>query len=67
MPIVRRRFITDRNGVEHEITSKEVLVAILAQMTPEEREKWEAEYRFSPIEVNLEDFHDYSGTLRDTF
>jgi hypothetical protein len=67
MPIVRRRYITDRNGVEHEITSKEVLMEILAQMTPEEREKWENEYRFCPIEVNLEDFHDYTGTLRDTF
>jgi hypothetical protein len=65
MAILRRWHITDRNGVEHEITSKEVLLEILAQMTPEERERWEAQYRFAPIENDITDFHDYTGTLRD--
>jgi hypothetical protein len=65
MPIVRKRYLTDKDGVEHEIMSKEDLQAILDQMTPEERKRWEIQYRFSPIETALGQFYDYTGTLRD--
>lgn len=60
----RRVFITDRNGVEHEITSSAVLQAILDQMTPQELEEWKARYRFAPIQ-NLTGNQNYTGTLRD--
>lgn len=65
MPIVRKRFLTDRNGVEHEITCKEDIQRILDQMTPEELERWKTQYRFSPIGVDLGNWVDYSGLLRD--
>ena len=62
--IRRKVFITDKNGVEHEITSDEVLKAILAQMTPEQRKDWETRYRFAPIQ-NLTGNKNYMGTNRD--
>jgi hypothetical protein len=65
MPIVRKKFITDKNGIEHEITSKADLQRILDQMTPEEFERWKTQYRFSPINVDLGNWTDYSGLLRD--
>lgn len=60
----RRVFITDKNGVEHEIRTQQDMDVILAQMTPEERKDWEARYRFCPI-TNLTGNANYTGTLRD--
>ena len=65
MPIIRKRYITDKNGVEHEITCKEDLQNIIDQMTPEELQKWKDQYRFTPIDTDLGNFYIYSGTLRD--
>lgn len=60
----RRVFITDRNGVEHEIVTEQDLLDIVAQMTPEERKDWEARYRFAPVQ-NLTGNQDYTGTALD--
>jgi hypothetical protein len=60
----RRWFVTDRNGVEHEITSPEVLDRIMADMTPEEVIQLKNSYRFAPIK-NLTGNKNYMGTLRD--
>jgi hypothetical protein len=65
MPIVRKRFLSDKDGVEHEITCMADLQRILDQMTPEELARWKTQYRFSPIEVDLGNWTDYSGLLRD--
>lgn len=67
MPIIRRWFVTDRDGVEVEITSKEVLQAIIDQMTPEEFERWKIQYRFVHVEFDegFNRFQTYYGTLRD--
>lgn len=60
----RKLFITDINGVEHEIKTKEDLDAIFAQMTPEQKSDWELRYRFSPI-LNRTGIKDYTGTNYD--
>lgn len=60
----RRLFVTDKNGVEHEIHSDADLKAILDQMTPEELETWKTRYRFTPI-TNLTGNPNYLGTSRD--
>jgi hypothetical protein len=60
----RKWFITDKDGVEHQIRSSEELKKIVAQMTPEEFEIWKAQYRFAPIQ-NLTGNQDYTGTGRD--
>lgn len=60
----RKVFVTDKHGVEHEIHSSEELKRIIAEMTPEEFEKWKAQYRFAPIQ-NLTGILDYTGTGRD--
>ena len=65
MPIVRHWFVTDKDGNEVQITSKGTLKAILAQMTPEELARWRAQYRFSPIENDINGIPDYLGTYRD--
>lgn len=57
----RKLFVTDKNGVEHEIVTQKDLLDILAQMTPEQRKDWEARYRFAPIE-NLTGNPNYTGT-----
>jgi hypothetical protein len=62
--IVRRYFVTDRDGVEHEITTSADLQAILDQMTPEELETWKARYRFAPVQNNTKNSN-YTGTGRD--
>ena len=60
----RRVFVTDKNGVEHEIRCKEDLEAIIAQMTPQELETFKTNYRFAPIQ-NLTGNMNYMGTERD--
>ena len=63
-PIRRVLFITDRNGVEHEIKTHADLVRILAQMTPAELAAWQQRYRFTPI-TNNTGIADYTGTIND--
>lgn len=66
MPIIRKWFITDRDGNEVEVTSKDVLQDILDQMTPEELQRWKDRYRFVPIESNIDStIPNYIGTIRD--
>jgi hypothetical protein len=48
--IQRRFYMTDRNGVEIEITSNAQLQKILAQMTPQELADWKQRYRFTSID-----------------
>jgi hypothetical protein len=62
--IQRKLFVTDRDGVEHEIKTKADLEAIIAQMTPEEYEIWKDRYRFAPI-YNRTGINNYTGTGRD--
>ena len=65
MAMIRRvLFVTDRNGVEHEIKTKADLDAIIATMTPEEYQLWKDRYRFTPI-YNRTGILDYTGTGRD--
>lgn len=60
----RRVHITDKDGVEHEIVTEADLLAIIAQMTPEQRKDWETRYRFAPVQ-NLTGNPNYTGTSRD--
>lgn len=62
--VTRKVFVTDKNGVEHEIHCPEELERIIAEMTPDEYERWKAQYRFAPIK-NLTGNIDYTGTGRD--
>lgn len=63
--VIRRKlFITDKNGVEHEIKSSEDLQKILDEMTPAEVEVWKARYRFTPV-TNKTGIKDYTGTAND--
>ena len=64
MVIRRILYVTDKNGVEHEIKTKADLEAIFAQMTREEYEQWKENYRFCPI-TNRTGIKDYVGTARD--
>lgn len=64
MPIIRRLFVTDRNGVEVEIKTDADLRRLLAEMTPEERRIWALRYRFAPIQNNTGN-PNYMGTSRD--
>jgi hypothetical protein len=64
VPIVRKYYLTDKDGVEHEIKSQEDLLRILNQMTPEQRKVYNDKYRFTPIS-NATGSSDYSGLLRD--
>lgn len=64
MPIVRRWFVTDKNGNEIEIKSQSDLQRILDQMTPEEKKRFQDQYRFAPIH-NATGNPDYTGTGRD--
>lgn len=64
MPIIRKLFVTDRFGVEHEIKSQADLQKILDQMTPEERKIYADRYRFAPV-LNKTGLIDYTGTARD--
>ena len=65
MPIVRKWFITDKDGNPVEITSQTVLQSVLDQMSPEEFALWKDRYRFVPIENNVVTIPSYVGTLRD--
>lgn len=47
--VQRRLYVTDRNGVEVEITSNLQLQQIISQMTPEELAEWKQRYRFTPV------------------
>ena len=60
----RKLFVTDKDGVEHQIKTPADLQAIFDQMTPEQRADWMTRYRFSPIE-NLTGNKNYTGTNRD--
>lgn len=62
--VKRGWFVTDKNGVEHRITCKEDLQKILDEMTPEEKQTWQDNYRFCPV-TNLTGNKDYTGTARD--
>jgi len=64
MVIQRKLFVTDKDGVEHEIRTKADLEAIFAQMTDEEYEEWKTRYRFAPV-FNRTGIKDYTGTGRD--
>jgi len=46
----RRLFVTDKDGVEHEIIHPDDLLNIIAQMTPEQKKDWETRYRFAPVQ-----------------
>ena len=61
----RRLFVTDKDGVEHEIVTERDLKRILDQMTPEQLEEWKTRYRFTPIQ-NLTGNPNYTGTGLDT-
>jgi hypothetical protein len=61
---LRRHWYVIKDGVQIEITSPEVLDAILAQMTPEEQENFKNGYRFAPVQ-NLTGNMNYMGTNRD--
>ena len=63
-PIIRKWFVTDKDGVEHEIKTKADLEVILAQMTPEQYAMFQLRYRFAPIQ-NLTGIKDYTGNIRD--
>ncbi len=60
----RKLFVTDKDGIEHEITTQAQLQAIIAQMTPEQFKEWQARYRFAPIQ-NLTGNINYTGTGLD--
>lgn len=60
----RKLYVTDKNGVEHEIKSFADLQKIIAQMTPQEFEDWKARYRFAPIQ-NQTGNPNYMGTIKD--
>lgn len=60
----RKLFVTDKDGVEHEIKTMADLQAIIGQMTPEQFEDWKARYRFAPVE-NLTKNINYTGSRRD--
>lgn len=60
----RKLYVTDKNGVEHQIRTLADLQAIIAQMTPEEFETWKARYRFAPIQ-NQTGNPNYTGTIKD--
>jgi hypothetical protein len=61
----RHFYLTDRDGVEHEIRSNEDLMAILSTMTAEELALWMTRYRFVPI-TNSTKNPNYTGGARDT-
>ncbi len=67
MPIRRRRIITDQNGNLVQITSREQLQAIIDQMTPEQKKRFDDQYRFTPVENDIDGLLGlwYEGTLRD--
>jgi hypothetical protein len=58
--------VTDKDGVEHEIVVPEDLSRILAQMMPEELDRWKTNYRFTPVQ-NLTGNKNYTGTIYDLF
>lgn len=60
----RSLFVTDKDGIEVKINTQADLQRILDQMTPEEKERWRAQYRFSPV-VNDTGIPDYSGVFKD--
>lgn len=60
----RYLYLTDRDGVEHKINSPADLEKILAQMTPEELQRWKDQYRFAPVE-NDTGIQDYTGVPKD--
>lgn len=60
----RRVFVTDKDGVEHEIVTEQDLLDIISQMTADQRKDWEARYRFAPVQ-NLTGNKNYTGTLLD--
>ena len=60
----RRLFVSDKNGVFHEIRHEKDIEAIIAQMTPQEYEDWKARYRFTQI-TNLTGNPNYMGTSQD--
>lgn len=60
----RRLYVTDKDGIEREIVTEADLLAIIAQMTPEQRKDWETRYRFAPV-INLTGNPNYMGTSRD--
>ena len=62
--IVRKLFVTDKDGVEHAIRTQEDLDIIMAQMTPEQKKKWEDNYRFCPVR-NGTGNKNYVGTGKD--
>ena len=64
MPIIRKLYVTDQNGVEHEIKTQDDLLKLLATLTPEEKKQYELNYRFCPI-TNLTGNPYYTGTQID--
>lgn len=64
MPIIRKLFITDKNGIEHEIKSQAELKLLLSSFTDEEKKRWELNYRFCPI-TNFTGNPYYTGTQVD--
>jgi len=65
VPIIRKLYVTDQSGVEHEIKSKADLMVLLAKLTPEERKQYELNYRFCPV-TNKTGNPFYTGTQIDT-
>lgn len=63
MPIVRKLFV-NKDGKEVEITSSAQLKAFLAELTPEELERYKTQYRFTPI-TNKTGNNNYTGTMSD--
>lgn len=62
----RRIFVTDKDGVEHEIYTQADLKRILDQMTPEQQKEYKNNYRFCPV-TNLTHNPNYTGVVKDLF
>lgn len=64
-PLLKRMLtVTDKDGNEVLIEHPEDLRRILAQMTPEQLERWKVNYRFQSIENNTGNSW-YDGQIRD--
>jgi len=63
--IERLLVITDPDGNENVIRTKEELDRVLDSMTPAQLEAWKINYRFTPV-LNFTGNPNYSGTVTDT-
>lgn len=62
--IIRYRNVVGPDGEDIVIGSDEELQALLDSMTQEQRDHFNMNYRFAPIESNVDSLS-YAGTLKD--